>query len=90
MSDTRHTVLGTNGVLLRVLTALANYFCDQQVTGGTGFIGSHICVVLLEQGYNVVIVDNLSNSSPKVLERIQTICFGCANAVLLTQELRLI
>ena len=31
------------------------------VTGGTGFIGSHTCVELLDAGYDVVIVDNLSN-----------------------------
>ena len=43
------------------------------VTGGTGFIGSHTVVVLLEQGYSVVIVDDLSNSSAKVLDRIDQI-----------------
>ena len=32
------------------------------VTGGTGYIGSHTCVLLLEHGYEVVIIDNLSNS----------------------------
>ena len=32
------------------------------VTGGAGFIGSHTCVELLEAGYEVVIVDNFSNS----------------------------
>ena len=32
------------------------------VTGGAGFIGSHTCVELLENGYDVVVVDNLSNS----------------------------
>ncbi|MDE6798057.1 MAG: NAD-dependent epimerase/dehydratase family protein, partial [Ruminococcus sp.] len=32
------------------------------VTGGTGFIGSHTCVELLSNGYEIVIVDNLSNS----------------------------
>ena len=31
------------------------------VTGGTGFIGSHTCVELLDAGYDVVVVDNLSN-----------------------------
>lgn len=35
------------------------------VTGGTGFIGSHTCVELLDAGYDVVIVDNLSNSKKK-------------------------
>lgn len=43
------------------------------VTGGTGFIGSHTCVELLEQGYDVVIIDNLSNSSADVVDRIETI-----------------
>lgn len=44
------------------------------VTGGTGFIGSHTCVELLNEGYSIVIVDNLSNSTEKVLPRIQEIC----------------
>ena len=40
------------------------------VTGGAGYIGSHTCVELLEAGHEVVIVDNLYNSSPKAVERI--------------------
>lgn len=40
------------------------------VTGGTGYIGSHTLVVLLEAGHNVVVADNLSNSDEKVLEKI--------------------
>lgn len=43
------------------------------VTGGTGYIGSHTCVELLTEGYEVVIVDNLYNSSEKVIERINEI-----------------
>ncbi|HJB54426.1 MAG TPA: SDR family NAD(P)-dependent oxidoreductase, partial [Candidatus Olsenella avistercoris] len=43
------------------------------VTGGAGFIGSHTVVELLKGGYQVVIVDDLSNASPKVRERIKTI-----------------
>ncbi len=43
------------------------------VTGGAGFIGSHTVVDLLENGYHVVIVDDLSNSSPRVLDRIREI-----------------
>ena len=35
------------------------------VTGGAGYIGSHTCVELLEAGYDVVVVDNLYNASPK-------------------------
>lgn len=43
------------------------------VTGGAGFIGSHTCVELLEAGYDVVVLDNLSNSSEKSLERVEKI-----------------
>ncbi|MBU6469431.1 MAG: UDP-glucose 4-epimerase GalE [Gammaproteobacteria bacterium] len=43
------------------------------VTGGTGYIGSHTCVELLQAGHAVVIADNLSNSSSAVLERIARI-----------------
>lgn len=43
------------------------------VTGGTGYIGSHTVVELIEQGYEVVIVDNLSNSEREVVDRIETI-----------------
>lgn len=43
------------------------------VTGGTGFIGSHTTVELIEAGYNVVIVDNLSNSNIGVLDGIEKI-----------------
>lgn len=43
------------------------------VTGGAGYIGSHTCVELLQKGYEVVIVDNLSNSSKKAVERVEKI-----------------
>ncbi len=43
------------------------------ITGGTGFIGSHAVVEFLEAGYDVVIVDNFSNSKPVVLDRIKEI-----------------
>lgn len=43
------------------------------VTGGTGYIGSHTVVELMQQGYEVVIVDNLSNSSIAVLDGIASI-----------------
>mgnify|MGYP003548611073 CR=1 FL=1 len=41
------------------------------VTGGAGYIGSHTCLQLLEQGDNVIVVDNLSNSSVESLIRVQ-------------------
>lgn len=43
------------------------------VTGGAGYIGSHTCVELLNDGYEVVVVDNLSNSSEKSLDRVKKI-----------------
>lgn len=43
------------------------------VTGGTGFIGSHTVVELHNAGYEVIIVDNLSNSNPKILKQIESI-----------------
>ena len=41
------------------------------VTGGAGFIGSHTCVELLNAGYEIVVVDNLYNSSEKSLDRVR-------------------
>ena len=41
------------------------------VTGGAGYIGSHTCIELLESGYGVIVIDNLCNSNPKSLERVQ-------------------
>ncbi len=43
------------------------------LTGGTGFIGSHTVISLLQSGFDVVILDNLSNSSVKILPRLQQI-----------------
>ena len=43
------------------------------VTGGAGYIGSHTCVELLNAGYDVVVVDNLYNSSEKALQRVEQI-----------------
>ena len=43
------------------------------VTGGAGYIGSHTCVELLEEGLDVVVIDNLVNSSEKSLERVEEI-----------------
>jgi len=41
------------------------------VTGGAGYIGSHTCVELLNNGHDVIVVDNLSNSKPEVINRIK-------------------
>lgn len=43
------------------------------VTGGAGYIGSHTCVEMLEAGYDVVVVDNLDNSSKESLNRVEKI-----------------
>lgn len=43
------------------------------VTGGTGYIGSHTCVELLNSGYDVIILDNLANSEREVVDRIEKI-----------------
>ena len=41
------------------------------VTGGAGYIGSHTCLELLECGYGVIVIDNLCNSNPKSLQRVE-------------------
>lgn len=43
------------------------------VTGGAGYIGTHTCVELLNAGYEVIVVDNFSNSKPEALKRVQKI-----------------
>ena len=50
---------------------LGGYVMNVLVTGGAGYIGSHTCLELLESGYGVVVIDNLCNSNPKSLERVQ-------------------
>lgn len=47
------------------------------VTGGAGYIGSHTCIQLLEAGYDVVVLDNFSNSSAESLRRVEDLA-GCA------------
>lgn len=44
------------------------------VTGGTGYIGSHACLALIQAGYRVMVLDNLSNSHSGVLDRLERIC----------------
>ena len=41
------------------------------VTGGAGYIGAHTCIELLESGHEVVVIDNLCNSNPKSLQRVE-------------------
>ena len=43
------------------------------VTGGAGYIGTHTCVELLNAGYEIVVVDNFSNSKPEALNRVREI-----------------
>jgi UDP-glucose 4-epimerase len=47
------------------------------VTGGAGYIGSHTCLELLSENYNVVVVDNLDNSSEEALQRVRKLT-ACA------------
>jgi UDP-glucose 4-epimerase len=55
------------------------------VTGGLGYIGSHTCVVLAQAGYELFIVDNLSNAKPQALARVRELApgrridFACAD-----------
>ena len=43
------------------------------ITGGAGYIGSHTCVELLNSGYNIVVIDNFSNSKKEVIDKIKQI-----------------
>ena len=43
------------------------------ITGGAGYIGSHTCIELLNAGYEIIVVDNFSNSKPEALKRVSEI-----------------
>ena len=43
------------------------------VSGGAGYIGSHTCVELIEAGYDIVVADNLCNSSEESIRRVEKI-----------------
>ena len=62
-----------NKKLLKTLMKSFPIMNNILITGGAGFIGSHICTILLEENYNVYIVDNFSNSSKKVFDSIKKI-----------------
>ncbi|WP_316192503.1 MULTISPECIES: UDP-glucose 4-epimerase GalE [unclassified Bradyrhizobium] len=54
------------------------------ITGGLGFIGSHACIALLQAGYEIVVVDDLSNSEGDILDRIEAVAhrrpaFACVS-----------
>jgi len=51
------------------------------VTGGAGFIGSHACVELLDHGYEVIVVDDHSHSTPQVFQRVERIAGRFVGAV---------
>ncbi|AVV45730.1 UDP-glucose 4-epimerase GalE [Streptomyces sp. P3] len=51
------------------------------VTGGAGFIGSHACVALLDHGYELIVVDDYSNSTPQVLSRVERLAGRFVGAV---------
>ena len=56
------------------------------ITGGAGFIGSHTCLVLLEAGYRLIVLDNFSNSSPESLRRVQELAGAGAASRLVVVE----
>lgn len=56
------------------------------VTGGCGYIGSHCCVSLVESGYEVIIIDDFSNSHKGVLYRLKALCGG--NITFIEQDVR--
>ena len=57
------------------------------ITGGAGFIGSHTCLVLLEQGHELVVLDNFDNSSPEALRRVQELA-GSTQLTLMEGDVR--
>ena len=63
----------------------AEYLMAILVAGGAGFIGSHTCVELLDHGYEVIVVDNFSNSSPRALDAVHRL----AGRALIAHELDL-
>ena len=56
------------------------------ITGGAGFIGSHTCLVLLEAGHQLVVLDSFANSSPESLRRVRELAGPAAGERLLLVE----
>ena len=54
------------------------------VTGGAGYIGSHICLLLLERGFEVLVIDSFVNSSKNSLKRVLTILSKTESKMLIT------
>ena len=69
-----HDCKGTHSLLTRAMSRCI------LVTGGSGYIGSHTTLALVEAGFKVVIVDNLCNSSVLVLDRIRELAGDKADA----------
>jgi UDP-glucose 4-epimerase len=63
----------------------ANSVAKLLITGGAGFIGSHTCLVLLQAGHQLVVLDNFDNSSPESLRRVATLAGGDAEQRLSVQ-----
>ena len=53
------------------------------VTGGAGYIGSHTCLELLEQGYEITVVDNLGNANKEALKRVERLSGGRINLIVI-------
>ena len=61
------------------------------ITGGTGFIGSHTCIVLLQAGHSLLVLDDFSNSSPVALKRVSeltSIALGSEQLQLIHGDIR--
>ena len=56
------------------------------ITGGAGFIGSHTCLVLLEAGHQLVVLDSFANSSPESLRRVRELAGPATGERLLLVE----
>ena len=60
------------------------------IIGGGGYIGSHTCACLLESGWQVIGIDNLCNSSPRAIERVQQITDRALDELVVTGSCRFV